>query len=161
MAFQHLIALIGLIEVILGVVITARNECIFSYTVRIWSRWFPELLEFKSARSARIIWYSEFEGRMNRWLIRSGAAMVFVVIPLTAIVTAYWGDVRWTFVLIPLWLPLTTFLMLATNRRAIRDRLRRALRFEGTRLCEACGYRLEGNESGICPECGAAAEVAA
>ena len=42
-----------------------------------------------------------------------------------------------------------------------RKQLRQLLRKENVFLCIPCGYDLEGNESGVCPECGEAVEVMA
>ena len=42
------------------------------------------------------------------------------------------------------------------TRRSIRRRLRAQLAKKGIPVCIPCGYNLTGNESGVCPECGAA-----
>lgn len=52
--------------------------------------------------------------------------------------------------IIPLWLPLA-LLALPTAYLFWRDRR------HPPGHCQGCGYNLTGNESGVCPECGAAA----
>jgi len=43
----------------------------------------------------------------------------------------------------------------------IRSYRRRRVRRQALQPCSQCGYDLQGNESGVCPECGEAVEVAA
>ena len=50
-------------------------------------------------------------------------------------------------VIVPLWIP---FLMFALPTAFLCHRDRRFPRG----LCQACGYNLTGNMSGVCPECG-------
>ena len=65
-----------------------------------------------------------------------------------------WGTVRGgPFFVLPLWLPAALFGAFG------RSMLRRAYAIpEGH--CKKCRYNLEGNVSGVCPECGTAVAVA-
>ena len=152
--------LIVLVETIIGVFFSTGSERVWSHTVQIWSIWFPELLHFRSTRGARAHWNMEFNGRMTRWLIYGGTFMVVILTPILVVFRAFFSlDARWFVSPLVLFLPLTTFTMLVTNRRQIRSSLRASLAMQGTRLCPTCDYVLRGNTSGTCPECGEAVEV--
>ena len=56
-----------------------------------------------------------------------------------------------TLLLVPLWAPLLLFTFPAVV--LIRNALRRRARLRNG-CCKKCGYDLQGNISGVCPECG-------
>ena len=64
---------------------------------------------------------------------------------------------RWVLaVLIPLFLVKALFWLF---RKSIRRSIREQLTGMGIPCCVHCGYNLEGNVSGVCPECGCATKA--
>ncbi|HPF37149.1 MAG TPA: hypothetical protein P5081_00480 [Phycisphaerae bacterium] len=64
------------------------------------------------------------------------------------------GAMLWPVLIVPLWLlvvPLTIIVVCLRRRRRALD---------GAPTCARCEFNLTGNASGVCPECGAAFEMA-
>jgi len=126
-----------------------------SRQVRIWARWFPELMRFHAPEEA-------LSGMVKH------QTPLFVVIYLVTFAVYFgvyftWLDDHIPRVIRPVLFALGSVICgvlgYALLRKRLRRGLRRELRAEGVMLCIPCGYDLQGNQSGVCPECGKAVEV--
>ncbi len=117
-------------------------------------RWLPELERFEEPQKA----LQSVGWKHSRWLIVFYACMFAVLVALYEVLlhshVPHWAN---SLAYLAMSIP-SMFAAYAVSRQSIRRRLRRNLRSEGVYLCIPCGYDLTGNETGICPECGAYVE---
>ncbi len=124
------------------------------WQVRWWSKWYPELRRIKSPEVA----FARVgnQEKLGFWTIYF-SSLVVIFLLLSQDVFPPWSIGLWPAVFPIVGGLLTHYLL----RSRMRKGLRRYLRDEGVILCIPCGYDLEGNTSGVCPECGETVEVTA
>ena len=124
--------------------------------VRFWAYWFPEINRFDAPKAA-------CDGILRQDQLSYAVYYILFLAPMMAAYWALFSDAPAVYFLIAniVFNLIAASAALAVHRKRIRESLRRQLRDEGTFLCIPCGYDLEGNESGVCPECGEAVEVTA
>ncbi len=119
---------------------------------------FPELERLPTKKAQREAWSTATRTVGTSW--RYWAAIAGIVAPsvvvqfslrLLGIPMAWRGMLRWLVVAVTV---MGCWAVLLAFRKTIRRILWRLLMDQGIPCCVQCGYNLEGNVSGICPECG-------
>jgi hypothetical protein len=122
--------------------LTVREDCSWSATLR---EWHPRVLAGSGLLGLCLLitWFVWADRRWEIAEIFSGVALVFAVSCVVAGLLA--SDVCLTLPMAGVALLLSIrVLIMATARPYVVD----------PRLCDACGYNLAANVSGVCPECG-------
>ncbi len=128
-----------------------------SFKVRFWSRLFPELIRFQDPEAAK-------DAVLQKYQLRVALLYNLIAAPLMIGYIYYVGYPGLSVIDVFL---LAVFAYgsfvgsFAIFGKQIRRHFRRNLRDENVFLCIPCGYDLQGNESGTCPECGEAVEMTA
>ncbi len=128
----------------------------------LWCIWFPELRRYDTQKKRCEAWVAADREAMRQ--VSVGIKELVIVFGFIACAFVWAGFLYDT---VPELLAYPLFLLAGIPIRIImiallQGRIRRILREQlieyGWRTCMACGYNLEGNESGRCSECGNATE---
>ena len=129
--------------------------------IEFWSRICPELAIFPSYKEQKQAWKKAYNSSLKFWIILvvyipSLLMYIFAGRKIEQVLNEYFGIPPFVCIAFfcVIFITAYVYFTILIPRHGIRMSLRKQLIESGIRVCMNCGYQLEGNTSGICPECG-------